>query len=269
MTEAYVAFGANVGEPARVYEAAAAALRRHSRIESVRPSPLYRTQPVGPIDQPPYLNGAYAIRTSLGAHALFEFLVDLETRFGRVRTLPWGPRPIDLDLLLFGSQTVVEPELLVPHPRLHHRRFVLRPLADLTQTARHPLLGVSVGELARWVEAADPGFLVLGSVPDLVAQIAEEFPGRTIVHCPPQEAHLDMREIGGWIVGVALSHPSVARLRGEHPVIWCIVVEPVDVSAPGVSGSVIPAADCRAPGPSPVLQNVGYFFRALAAPDPV
>ena len=94
-------------------------------------SELRESEPVGAVDQPPFLNGAVALETSLSARELLDLLLDVERELGRVRNERWGPRLVDLDLLLYGAETIDEPGLRVPHPRLHERRFALEPLAEL------------------------------------------------------------------------------------------------------------------------------------------
>jgi 2-amino-4-hydroxy-6-hydroxymethyldihydropteridine diphosphokinase len=101
-------------------------------IEVVAQSSLLETDPVGVVDQPRFLNGAAAIETELPPQALLETLLSVERRLGRVRDdTRWGPRTLDLDLLLYGDEVVDEPGLRVPHPRLRERRFALEPLAEL------------------------------------------------------------------------------------------------------------------------------------------
>ena len=130
---AYVGLGANLGERERTLRAAVAALAANPRIEVVGVSSLRETDPVGPvIDQPPFLNGAVALETSLDARELLSVLLQTEADFGRTREGPTGgPRTLDLDLLLYGEATIDEPGLQVPHPRLHERAFVLEPLREL------------------------------------------------------------------------------------------------------------------------------------------
>ena len=126
MTRAYVGLGANLGDRERTLRAAVEALVAEDGIEVVAVSTLRETDPVGVGDQPRFLNGAVALETSL------DELLDVERRLGRERSGErWGPRTIDLDLLLYGDETIDEPGLTVPHPRLHERRFVLEPLAEL------------------------------------------------------------------------------------------------------------------------------------------
>jgi 2-amino-4-hydroxy-6-hydroxymethyldihydropteridine diphosphokinase len=94
-------------------------------------SRLRETEPIGVVDQPPFLNGAVAIETAWAPRDLLDLLLEIERSLGRVRGERWGPRTIDLDLLVYGDQVVDEPGLRVPHPHLHERRFALEPLAEL------------------------------------------------------------------------------------------------------------------------------------------
>ena len=127
MTRAYVGLGANLGDRERTIREAA------TRIGAGRLSQIRETEPWGYADQPPFLNAVAEIDTQLGARELLDVLLEVERDLGRVRGAGprYGPRPIDLDLLLFGSEEIEEPGLSVPHPRLHERRFALEPLADL------------------------------------------------------------------------------------------------------------------------------------------
>jgi 2-amino-4-hydroxy-6-hydroxymethyldihydropteridine diphosphokinase len=132
VTRAYVGLGANLGDREGTIRAAVAALAEEEGIEVVAVSALRDTEPVGVGEQPRYLNGAVELETTLSARELLERLLAVEQRFGRVRVLgEHGPRTLDLDLLLYGDEAVDEPGLTVPHPRLHERRFVLEPLAEL------------------------------------------------------------------------------------------------------------------------------------------
>ena len=132
MTRAFVGLGANLGDRERTLRAAVDALAEEDGIEIVAVSTLRETEPVGVGDQPPFLNGAAGLETTLTAPELLERLLVVEQRFGRVRVPgEHGPRTVDLDLLLYGEEEIDEPGLTVPHPRLHERRFVLEPLAEL------------------------------------------------------------------------------------------------------------------------------------------
>ncbi len=132
MTRAYVGLGANLGDRERTLRAAVAALDAEEGIEVVAVSKLRETEPVGVGEQPLYLNGAAALDTTLEAQELLQRLLAVEQRFGRVRVPgEHGPRTLDLDLLLYGGERIEAPGLVVPHPRLHERRFVLEPLVEL------------------------------------------------------------------------------------------------------------------------------------------
>jgi 2-amino-4-hydroxy-6-hydroxymethyldihydropteridine diphosphokinase len=132
VTRAYVGLGANLGDREGTIRAAVRALGEEDGIEVVAVSNLRETEPVGVGQQPPYLNGAVELETTLAAHELLDRLLAVERRFGRVRVPgEHGPRTLDLDLLLRGDEVLDEPGLTLPHPRLHERRFVLEPLAEL------------------------------------------------------------------------------------------------------------------------------------------
>jgi 2-amino-4-hydroxy-6-hydroxymethyldihydropteridine diphosphokinase len=132
VTRAFVGLGANLGHRRRALHAAVDALADEAGIDVVAVSTLRETEPVGVGEQPCFLNGAAELETTLKARELLDRLLAVEQRFGRVRTPgEHGPRTLDLDLLLYGDEVIDEPGLTVPHPRLHERRFVLEPLADL------------------------------------------------------------------------------------------------------------------------------------------
>ena len=131
MTRAYVGLGANLGPREETLRRAVELIDRTPAVDVLAVSELRETEPVGAVDQPPFLNGAVALETSLSARELLDLLLDVERELGRVRNERWGPRLVDLDLLLYGAETIDEPGLRVPHPRLHERRFALEPLAEL------------------------------------------------------------------------------------------------------------------------------------------
>jgi 2-amino-4-hydroxy-6-hydroxymethyldihydropteridine diphosphokinase len=151
VTRAYVGLGANLGEREATIRAACEALSAERGIEVVAVSTLRETEPVGVGEQPLFLNGVAALDTTLEPGALLDRLLAVEQRFGRVRVAgEHGPRTLDLDLLLYGNQEIEEPGLTVPHPRLHERRFVLEPLAELNPGLVVPGRG-AVGSLLRGV----------------------------------------------------------------------------------------------------------------------
>ena len=128
---AFVGIGSNLGDREGNLRRVVELLSAEDGIDVVAVSEIRETDPVGPVEQGQFLNGAVRIETDLGPRELLERLLTVEQRLGRVRGERWGPRTIDLDLLVYGNQVVDEPGLTVPHPRLHERRFALEPLADL------------------------------------------------------------------------------------------------------------------------------------------
>ena len=141
MTRAYVGLGANLGPREVTLLRAADLLAAADGVEVVAVSQLRETDPVGVVEQPPFLNGAIALDTSLSPRAVLELLLEVEEELGRVRGERWGPRTVDLDLLVYGDERVDEDGLHVPHPRLHERRFALEPLAELDPELVIPGLG--------------------------------------------------------------------------------------------------------------------------------
>jgi len=132
MARAHVGLGANLGEREVTLRRALELLAETPGIEVVEVSSFRETDPVGYLDQPGFRNGAAALETSLSPRELLDALLAVERELGRTREGPrFGPRTVDLDLLLYGGATLEEPGLTLPHPRLHERRFALEPLAEL------------------------------------------------------------------------------------------------------------------------------------------
>lgn len=153
---AYVGLGSNLGDREATLARAVELLEEAEGISVVGISTLHETEPWGPVEQPAYLNGVVAVETVLRPRELLDALLDVEHLLGRIRRERWGPRTIDLDLLLYGDEIVDEPGLTVPHPRLHERRFALEPLADLAPDAVIPGHG-AVRELLEALPADEPG----------------------------------------------------------------------------------------------------------------
>jgi 2-amino-4-hydroxy-6-hydroxymethyldihydropteridine diphosphokinase len=128
---AFISLGSNLGDKKKNILKAVEELGRMAEVQVRRLSRLYETEPVGKTDQPKFLNAIAEIHTTLTPESLLDRLLELETRLGRVRTERWGPRTIDLDLLLFGEERRSSGRLTLPHPRMAERRFVLEPLAEL------------------------------------------------------------------------------------------------------------------------------------------
>lgn len=158
MNTAYVALGANLGDPASTVRAAFAALANLPDSRIVHSSSLYRTAPVGIADQPEFVNAMAELETGLAPEALLDALLEIEQRFGRIRAERNGPRTLDLDLLLYNDQYLDLPRLTLPHPRLHLRAFVLQPLAEIAPDLKIP----GRGTVAAWLPAvANQGIVKL------------------------------------------------------------------------------------------------------------
>ena len=128
---AYIGIGSNLDNPLRHAAAAISDIAALAGTRVTGRSRWYRSAPLGPPGQPDYINGVAAITTTLAAHQLLSALQDIENHHGRERAERWGPRTLDLDILLYGDQTIASTTLQVPHPRLTERNFVLYPLAEL------------------------------------------------------------------------------------------------------------------------------------------
>jgi 2-amino-4-hydroxy-6-hydroxymethyldihydropteridine diphosphokinase len=145
VAEAWIGLGSNLGDRRAHLRAAVAALERLGKLTGV--SSLYETEPVGYKDQGAFLNAVAGLETAMPARALMAELLRIEAEQGRIRDRRDGPRTLDLDLLLYNGSIIAEPELEVPHPRLHLRRFVLEPLCELAPDLRHPGLNRTVRQM--------------------------------------------------------------------------------------------------------------------------
>ena len=151
MARVFVGLGSNLGDRESTLRAAVGRLRAMRETEVRQVSTFRNTEPVGFVDQPRFLNGAVELETTLSARMLLGALLELERSFGRDRTTvrPQGPRTLDLDLLLYGDETISEQGLEIPHPRLHERKFVLEPLAELDPDLEVPGRGPIQALLAK------------------------------------------------------------------------------------------------------------------------
>ncbi|MDX1565233.1 MAG: 2-amino-4-hydroxy-6-hydroxymethyldihydropteridine diphosphokinase [Phycisphaeraceae bacterium] len=147
MPSAYIGIGSNLGDRREHLAAAREALADLPRTLLSGFSPVYETEPVGPGTQRPYLNAVASVQTGLDPQTLLEKLMEIEMDAGRRREQRWGPRTLDLDLLLYDDRVVKTDRLTLPHPRMHERWFVLKPLADLAEDLVHPVLNITVERL--------------------------------------------------------------------------------------------------------------------------
>jgi len=153
MATAYIALGANIGNREANLRMALRGLTRLARVDAV--SSLYETDPVGPIEQPAFYNAVCRVETGLEPESLLRFLKTLEHEIGRrPGSKRWGPRPIDLDILLYDDRIIGGDELEVPHPRLAERAFALVPLAEIAPDARDPMRDKTIATVLQVVDAS-------------------------------------------------------------------------------------------------------------------
>jgi 2-amino-4-hydroxy-6-hydroxymethyldihydropteridine diphosphokinase len=219
VSRALVGIGANLGDRRQSIARALELLADDPAIASVRTSGLHATSPVGgPSGQPEYLNAAATLDTSLSPEALHALLERIETTLGRRREARWGPRPIDLDLLLYDELTLRTARLELPHPRMTFRRFVLAPSAEVAADWTHPLARLSIGQLLSHLEhAADYVALIglPGSGKTELAKRASEIVGARFIADPfsgtPAPADPSGHELGRQIQFL----DRAARVRRE------------------------------------------------------
>lgn len=144
---AYIGIGSNVGDKARQCERGVSELLKLDRHRLLRRSSLYKTQPIGHIAQDWFINLVIKLETEMDAPTLLCSLKEIESRLGRVKTLRWGPRAIDLDILFFNDHQIQKDDLTVPHPLIQDRQFVLVPLVEIDPDFTHPVLKKTVKEL--------------------------------------------------------------------------------------------------------------------------
>lgn len=172
--DAYIGLGANIGQPHQALEAALKLLADHPLVSVTAVSSPFETAPVGPVAQPDFTNMAAHLSTALEPEELLRLLLQVEQQLGRIRTTRWGPRTLDLDLLLYGDKVIEQPGLKVPHPRLHERGFVLAPLFQIAPAVIHPLLRQTVAQLyQQWRASAED--------PDVEIRRADNAPGLTML----------------------------------------------------------------------------------------
>ena len=184
-THCWVAFGGNVGDVKATFNAALALLSLHCSIQLGKRSGLYCSTPMGSHSGNRFLNSVCGLTTRLGPHDLLSVLQSVETQLGRVREIDWGPRTLDLDLLSYGDHAIDDARLLVPHPALTYRRFVLDPLAEIDPNWQHPLFIESTAEMlnrvkTRPLKVALPD-ISHGLFCELSQELSQKFPEVSLV----------------------------------------------------------------------------------------
>jgi len=199
MTPAYLAMGSNLGDRKAILDAAVAALAETSGIVLRAVSSYHETKPVGgPGGQGEFLNASAAIETSLEPLALLNTLKRIEFQGGRVRTVHWGERTLDLDLLLFGRQVIATPDLTVPHPWLGVRRFVLAPLVEIASEVVEPISGLTIREALARLDHR-PSYVAILARPDrqrdqILNLVQEALGGEVVLPWgPPPDSSRDRR----------------------------------------------------------------------------
>ncbi len=152
MSVAYISLGSNMGDKVDSLKQAVALLNAHEEIKVTAVSSVYDTDPVGYEDQDLFMNIAVAVETTLSPVQLLEVCQSIEEELKRVRIIRWGPRTMDLDIVLFDDQVIDTERLIIPHPRMHERGFVLVPLAEITMDLVHPVLNKSIEALLPTVD---------------------------------------------------------------------------------------------------------------------
>ena len=153
----FLSLGSNLGNKTRNL-ARAGRLLRESGVEVLAASSIYLTEPVDNRDQPWFANQVLEVRSALDPHAMLKLAKSIEARMKRVPTVAKGPRTIDIDILFAGDTVLDTPELVIPHPRLAQRNFVLVPLCEIAPEIRHPVLGKTIRELA--LSSSDPARVI-------------------------------------------------------------------------------------------------------------
>lgn len=154
MNKAYIALGSNI-EPRHFYLKEAVRQLAADTVRLVRESSIYETDPVGYTDQSQFLNMVVEVDTELNPSQLLEVCQSIERSLGREREIRWGPRTVDLDILLYNDEIVETKQLTVPHPRMHERGFVLVPLAEIAESFVHPIACKTINELLSLIPAAE------------------------------------------------------------------------------------------------------------------
>lgn len=271
MTTAYIAFGANQGDVQLTYERVLNQFVCDREMRSVRGSRLVQSRPAGgPPDQPDFHNAVVALETGLSARLLLDRLQRLEFDFGRVRDQRWRPRPVDLDLVLFGDMVEAGDALVVPHPLMHFRRFVLEPLVELDPSATHPLLRRTAQQLFEMLPVSDSTIAVYADrrrFQFLCDRLHSLWPGQSIVDLAETGVVVKPVGIGGWLMGAVFERPGRSHWRLSSDSAWVLI----DQEFPNASGwnthdaaEIFPAVDLRFVHGIASNEMLSHFLAAAA-----
>src|SRR3972149_2663333 len=150
----FIGIGSNLGDREGNLREAIRLAEAGEGLSVVRASSFYESEPWGVEEQPRFVNAVFEARTSLGPRGLLGYLKGIEAKMGRVPTGKWGPRLIDMDIILYGERVIKEGDFEVPHPRAHERAFVMVPLSEIAPDAAHPVLGLTASEIAGGLDKA-------------------------------------------------------------------------------------------------------------------
>ncbi len=162
MNTIYIALGGNLGDVPSYFRATRNSIEQWPNTHVIASSLLYRTPPMGPLGQADYYNAVMAIESTLEALVLLDHLQDIEAQHGRVRAEHWGPRTLDLDIIAMANNIIDTDRLTLPHPHMHQRQFVLRPLCDIAPNWQHPRLGKTAAAMLDALLAAGEAPLAKG-----------------------------------------------------------------------------------------------------------
>lgn len=219
MTTSLISMGGNLGDVAQTIEEALKRLQQTPGIDVINRSSLHRTKPVGADAGTEFINAAAMLETSLTASELLDRLLAVESELGRVRTIHWGPRTLDLDLIFFGNEIIHEPpRLQVPHPASWYRRFVLDPIAEIAPQFVHPEKQVSVVELQRRLLARPLSVWLIGdsaAVDVIIASIQPEI-SQAILRSCSRSCDIPMND-EGLLIRLPMAKPLPHELASRLP----------------------------------------------------
>ncbi len=229
MTHCFLGLGSNMGDRAHFIEQTVKLLGAHPQITIERTSSLIETKAVGEVRQPNFLNTAVQIDTTLSTQELLKVTQHIEQELGRIRERNWGPRTIDIDILLYGDMTIIEKDLVIPHPRLEDRPFVLRSLTEIAPDMVHPRLNRTMVELLENTMKDIDMFTIRTNSPEetkqLAAQLARALPSPYVLTFSGDLGAGKTTFIQGFCAGLAVKEtvhsPSFTLLNiynGELPV---------------------------------------------------